>query len=37
MLEGLHPKEAEVLLLIKDQNLTSKYPNITRESVASLL
>ena len=28
-LEEVHASEAEVLLLIKDQNLTSKYPNIT--------
>lgn len=31
MLEGLHPSEAEILILIKDQNLSSKYPNITSE------
>lgn len=37
MLEGLHPSESEVLLLIKDQNLTSKYPNLTTESVAPYL
>jgi hypothetical protein len=25
ILEGLHPKESEILILIKDKNLTSKY------------
>lgn len=37
MLEGLYPEEAKLLLLIKDQNITSKYPNITSESIAHLL
>lgn len=26
MLEGLHPKEAEIIILTKDKNLTSRYP-----------
>lgn len=30
-LESVHAKEAEVLLMIKDQTLTKKYPNITRD------
>lgn len=34
MLEGLHPDEAKVLIAIKDQNLTSLYPNITAKVVA---
>ena len=25
LLQGLHPKEAEVLVLTKDKNLTNKY------------
>ena len=32
ILQGLHPLEAEILVLIKDGNLTDKY-NITREIV----
>ena len=32
MLEGLHPKEAEILVLIKDGQLNQKY-KITREAV----
>ena len=32
MLEGLHPKEAEVLCLIKDKDLDQKY-NISLENV----
>ena len=35
MLESLHPTEAKVCLLVKDQNLTSAYPNITASLVAS--
>lgn len=26
LLEGLHPKEAEIIILTKDKNLTNKYP-----------
>jgi|SRR5687768_16067633 len=37
MLEGLHPSEAEVLLLVKEQHLEYKYPRITKEAVAELL
>lgn len=37
MLEGFHPLESEVMILIKDQSLSSKYPNITAESVANFL
>lgn len=33
-LEGLHPSEAKVCVAIKDQNLTSLYPNITGDLVA---
>ena len=32
-LEGIHPSEAKVCIAIKDQNLTSMYPNITDELV----
>lgn len=35
LLEGVHPSEAELLLLVKDQNLTSKYKKITHEAVFS--
>jgi hypothetical protein len=31
LLEGLHPSEAKLLLALKDQNLTSVYPNITAD------
>lgn len=30
LLESLHPKEAEICIAMKDQSLTSLYPNITR-------
>lgn len=33
MLESLHPAEAEICILIKDQKLTEKYPSITMEYV----
>ena len=33
LLESVHPSEAEIVVLIKDQNLTSKYPNITVDLV----
>jgi hypothetical protein len=33
ILQGLHPKEAEVLCLVKDKKLTTKY-NITKELVS---
>ena len=33
LLEGLHPSEAEVCILIKDQAITSKYPGITADLV----
>jgi len=32
LLRGLHPKEAEVLILVKDKDLGTKY-NITIENV----
>ena len=32
MLRGLHPREAEVLILVKDKRLTDRY-NITLEVV----
>ena len=31
MLEGLHPSEAKLLVAVKDQNLSSLYPNITAD------
>ena len=34
-LEGVHPTEAELLLAVKDQKLTKKYPKITRKLVES--
>ena len=34
LLENIHPSEAKVLLAIKEQKLTSLYPNITRKVVA---
>ena len=33
LLEGVHPTEADLLLLVKDQDLTSKYKKITHEAV----
>lgn len=33
LLEALHPTEAKIVIAVKDQNLTSLYPNITREVV----
>ena len=33
ILDTLHPKEAEILILVKDKNLTNKY-NITKEIVS---
>lgn len=33
LLEGLHPKEAELICAIKDQELTKLYPKITRKLV----
>ena len=32
MLEGLHPKEAEIICLVKDKELTKKY-KVTFEQV----
>ena len=32
MLQGLHPREAEILVLIKDKDLQTKY-NITIDNV----
>jgi hypothetical protein len=37
MLERLDAKEQEILLAIKNQNLTSLYPNITKESISSYI
>jgi len=34
LLEAMHPKEAELVIAIKDQKLTDLYPNITRKVVA---
>ena len=36
LLEGVHPSEAELLLSVKDQNITKKYKNITHELVYNL-
>ena len=33
MLEGLHPKEAEIICLVKDKNLKDLYPKITYDIV----
>jgi len=33
LLEGIHPKEAELVIAIKDQTLTKLYPKITRKLV----
>ena len=33
LLEGLHPKEAEIICLVKDKNLKSEYPKITLDVV----
>jgi hypothetical protein len=34
ILEGVHPDEAKILIAVKDQKLTTLYPNITRKVVA---
>lgn len=34
LLEALHPEEAVVLLAIKEQNLDTLYPNLTRDALA---
>ena len=34
LLEGLSAEEAELLVLVKDKKLTSKYKRITRSTVA---
>ena len=33
MLEGLHPKEAEIICLVKDKKLKDLYPKITYDIV----
>ena len=33
LLEGLHPKEAEIICLIKDKDLESVYPKVTLDVV----
>ena len=33
LLEGIHPKEAELVIAIKDQAITKLYPKITRKLV----
>ena len=33
LLEGLHPKESEIICLVKDKNLKSAYPKITLDVV----
>ena len=35
LLEGLHPTEAEIMVLIKDQCIDTKYPNITADLIES--
>lgn len=35
LLESLHPSEAKLVVAIKDQNLESLYPNITRELITN--
>ena len=37
LLESLHKDMAEVMLLVKDQNLKSKYPNITKTKMSNRL
>jgi len=37
MLESVDPKEAKILLAVKDQQLSKLYPNITKEAVKELL
>jgi hypothetical protein len=34
ILEGLHPLEAEILMLVKDKKLQTKY-NISKENVSA--
>lgn len=34
LLENLHPKEAEILLAVKDQDLERLYPNINRKLIS---
>lgn len=36
LIEGLHPSEAAVCVAIKDQNLTSLYPNLTNKLFADI-
>ena len=33
LLEGLHPKEAEIICLVKDKELESEYPKVTLDIV----
>jgi len=33
LLEGLHPKEAEIICLVKDKELESVYPKVTLDVV----
>lgn len=35
LLEGLHPSESTICIAIKDQNITSLYPNITADLVVA--
>jgi hypothetical protein len=34
LLENIHPNEADLILHVKDQKLTKKYPKITHKLVA---
>jgi hypothetical protein len=36
LLEGIHPKEAELIIAIKDQALAKLYPKITRKLVTEV-
>ena len=33
MLEGIDPKDSEMLILVKDKKLHEKWPNITKDVV----
>jgi hypothetical protein len=33
LLEGIHPRDSEMLILSKDKKLNEKWPNVTKEAV----
>ena len=33
LLESVHPKDSELLILVKDKKLAEKWPNVTKEAV----